>query len=90
MAEVSRSNGRASGATASASKDLKRKAEEVDEEDEEEKMQRMEEKWKKAQERRGPIVGGPRLKVLPEKKAAEPFMRPRKANPLAMPPPRRR
>lgn len=92
MAEVSRSNGRASGASAS-SKDLKRKAEVVDEEDDEddeEKRLKMEDKWKKAQEKRGPIVGGPRLKVLPGKKAAEPFMKPKKANPLALPPQRKR
>jgi hypothetical protein len=91
MADASRNSGRASGAAASP-KVLKRKAELVgdeDDEDEDEKRLKMEEKWQKAQERRDPVVGGPRLKALPERKAPEPFMRPRKANPLALPPRRR-
>lgn len=91
MADASRNGGRASGAAAPP-KDLKRKAEMVgdeDEENEKEKRLKMEEKWQKAQERRDPVVGGPRLKALPERKTQEPFMRPKKANPLALPPPRR-
>jgi len=63
---------------------------EDDDEEEEDKRLKMEEKWQKAQERRDPVVGGPRLKALPEKKAPEPFMKPKKAYPLALPPPRRR
>jgi hypothetical protein len=91
LAEMSRRNGKASGALGKRKMEEREKEEKGDDgEDEEEKRRKTEEWRRKAMERRGPAVGGPRLKAAaPEKKAADPFFRSQRANPLAMPSKRR-
>lgn len=77
IAAQSRSNGRASGAT------MKRKAavvvdEHEEEENEEERRSKAEEFRRKAMQPRAAMTVGPRAKVAPEKKAVDPFFRPKK------------
>ena len=90
IAELSKTAGRASGALG------KRKAQEIEEEepeediDDEEGRRKAEDFRRKAMERRGPAVVGPRLKQAPGKKPVDPFFRPKARNPLAAPPPKRR
>jgi hypothetical protein len=90
IAEQSRRNGRASGALGKRKVEEREEEEEEEEEEhdedgEDEKRRKTEEWRRKAMEKRAPAVGGPRLKQAPEKKAADPFFRSKKANPLAMP-----
>ncbi|KAA8899636.1 RNA polymerase II transcription factor SIII subunit A-domain-containing protein [Sphaerosporella brunnea] len=81
-AEISRQNGKASGALGKRKSEDREVEDKATEQSEAEKRRKTEEWRRKAMEKRAPVVGGPRLKPVAE--------RPKKANPLAMPPPRRR
>jgi hypothetical protein len=87
IAEQSRRGGRESGMMPGKRK-IEQRREDVeadDEEAEEERRRKAEEFRKKAGERRTFVAAGPKAKIAPEKKVADPFFRSKKVNPLAMP-----
>ncbi|KAF8250766.1 hypothetical protein K440DRAFT_131073 [Wilcoxina mikolae CBS 423.85] len=84
IAEESRRGGRESGMMPGKRK-IEQRREEVEQDDDEAE----EERRRKAGERRTFVAAGPKVKAAPEKKAVDPFFRPKKVNPLAMPSRRR-